>query len=61
MIIDDANLASSSIPYAQGNLANFVAPDLYNQLNQYYLKIKTIPNVRERITNYYDKLFSLLN
>jgi hypothetical protein len=61
MIIDDTNLANSIIPYAEGNLANFVAPDLYNQLNQYYLKIKTISNVGERITNYYDKLFSLLN
>jgi hypothetical protein len=51
-----SKLSLSSIPY--NDLAKYVDTDLYNKLNQYYLKIKKTPNVLEKITNYYDKLFS---
>jgi len=59
---DDINLAEGLIKYgsAYGDLGKFVDVDLYNKINQYRVKFKQIPNISERIRNYYDKLFALL-
>ena len=60
---DDTNTAESFVKYGvpYGDLAKFVDADLYNKLNQYHVKFKQIPNISEKITNYYDKVFSLLD
>jgi hypothetical protein len=60
---DNTNSAESLIKYGIpfGNLAKFVDVDLYNKLNQYRTKFKEMSSdVREKITDYYNKLFSML-
>jgi hypothetical protein len=63
LVNDDINSINGFIKYGTpyGDIGKFVDADLYNKLNKYFMKFKQIPNVSKNITDYYARLFSLLD